>query len=899
VPVLVAVALGGFAVVSSLRTAQSFQRVQQLAVLSGDATDLAQALQVEREDTVTFIVMANQGGRASALSAKPAAAAPELTLLKADYNATGRAAAKVRILAATIGGSYPAVAQTQAQGAITAINGLPVLRQAATHSKLPVLTVINDYDATITQLLTLEDEVAAGSNDASLADEVLVTNLVSSMKEEASEQQAIVTSALRPDLVVATQLSAESLSVLNQQAAEQAADLSRFNLLATPAQLQIYDSELSSSLAATAQQQLQQASSLLESNTIAPTDPTFEVAASDASFITSSLGAVEQRLMSSIIAQSGSLSAGAARTALIEGLGVFLLLVLALLLIAVVGQSMTGPLRRLRAGALEVAGVRLPEAVRTMAESDGEGVSLDVQPIGVNSADEIGEVARAFDQVHREALRLAANEAALRGNVNAMFVNLSRRSQSLVERQIRLISQLEQGEQDSKRLASLFQMDHLATRMRRNSENLLVLAGHDLARRWNRPVALVDVLRAALSEIERYERVTLNVQPGVAVRAQAVSDVVHLTAELVENATSFSAAESLVTIAAHLLGSGGVLLEITDQGVGMDAEEMGHANWRLDNPPTVDVAVSRRMGLFVVGRLAARHGIKVRLRPAAAGGLVALVWLPDETITNQTPGTPGTPRRGQAEPEDSLAGPAGGGTGAGVPERGRATVGQEVSAARTPRFVPLRAGQDLVDSGPLRTTGEVAWPDSAPAVTTGPLAAFRDTRPSAAKLEADVAAPPAGQPISDGRAVPRSPSGVIEPPAADVAEQNRLPIFESVESDWFRHGQRTVGTAAQEPAVGSGWSSPADDGWRAAEVVSSPSSSGMTPAGLPKRVPQANLVPGTVPDPAAGQSAPVVVPVRSAAATRDRLASYQRGVRRGRSEASGAGSDGGEGETPR
>ena len=181
--------------------------------------------------------------------------------------------------------------------------------------------------------------------------------------------------------------------------------------------------------------------------------------------------------MSSIIAQSGSLRAGAARTALIEGLGVFLLLVLALLLIAVVGQSMTGPLRRLRAGALEVAGVRLPETVRPMAETDGEGVSLDVEPIDVDSADEIGEVARAFDQVHREALRLAANEAALRGNVNAMFVNLSRRSQSLVERQIRLISQLEQGEQDSKRLASLFQMDHLATRMRRNSENLLVLAG--------------------------------------------------------------------------------------------------------------------------------------------------------------------------------------------------------------------------------------------------------------------------------------------------------------------------------------------------------------------------------------------------------------------------------------
>ncbi len=234
----------------------------------------------------------------------------------------------------------------------------------------------------------------------------------------------------------------------------------------------------------------------------------------------------------------------------------------------------------------------------------------------MDSSDEIGEVARAFDQVHREALRLAANEAALRGNVNAMFVNLSRRSQSLVERQIRLIDDLEQGEQDAERLSNLFQMDHLATRMRRNSENLLVLAGHDASRRWNQPVALVDVLRAAVSEIEQYERVSLNVQPGISVRGQAVNDVVHLVAELVENATSFSSAETPVTVSGHLLNSGGVLLDISDQGVGMGAEEMAHANWRLDNPPVVDVAVSRRMGLFVVARLAARHGIRVRLRPA-------------------------------------------------------------------------------------------------------------------------------------------------------------------------------------------------------------------------------------------------------------------------------------------
>src|SRR6202042_641024 len=239
-----------------------------------------------------------------------------------------------------------------------------------------------------------------------------------------------------------------------------------------------------------------------------------------------------------------------------------------------------------------------------------------------------------------------------------------------------------QGEQDPDRLASLFQMDHLATRMRRNSENLLVLAGHEATRRWNQPVALVDVLRAAVSEIEQYERVTLNVQPGISVRGHAVNDVVHLLAELAENATSFSSADTPVVVAGHLLSSGGVLLDITDQGVGMGAEEIAHANWRQDNPPVVHVAVSRRMGLFVVARLAARHGIRVRLRPAASGGLTALVWLPDETVTHD----------GDGNAQD-------GGPGTGE---------HRIDAARTPRFAPLHTNGDLAGTGPQPAARDLA-----------------------------------------------------------------------------------------------------------------------------------------------------------------------------------------------
>jgi hypothetical protein len=603
-----------------------------------------------------------------------------------------------------------------------------------------------------------------------------------------------------------------------------------------------------------------------------------------------------------------------------------------------------------------------------MSEADGEEVPLDVEPIDVDSADEIGEVARAFDQVHREALRLASNEAALRGNVNAMFVNLSRRSQSLVERQIQLIDELELGEQDAERLSSLFQMDHLATRMRRNSENLLVLAGHDVSRRRNQPVPLVDVLRAAVSEIEQYERVTLNVQPGISVRGPAVNDVVHLISELAENATSFSSAETPVNVSGHLLNSGGVLLDITDQGVGMGAEEMAHANWRLDNPPVVDVAVSRRMGLFVVARLAARHGIRVRLRPAASGGLTALVWLPDESVTHDGD----TPRRSPAEAVApgggtsafsmsgfATASPAPAGSVAGVFSTGewgaadRSPAEEAVTAARTPRFTPLRADEGDGENGsalPFRTApapaGEPARPafggghaspsgippeqvpasaqesysarqdlfapvsPPGPAAPASPVAFTNGDVPAPSGPQSVFGAPPAAgasgvqdRPVSTGNGLgargwtPGSSAagaastgqggngGVVVPPPASLGEEHRLPIFEAVESDWFRRGRHAVsptpsGTEPEEEPTTSTWTSPADEGWRAAQVVSAPTSGGLTSAGLPKRVPKANLVPGAAGS--ADQAPAAPAPVRSAAATRERFASFQRGVREGR-----------------
>ncbi len=917
-PTLSAVILGGFAVAASARSAAAYQRVEQFSGLGGEITGLVQALQAEREDTIRYITM---GPAAGGRGAPHAGSTPELAVLAQDYRATNGLAATVRAQAGNIGSSYPVVARQEAQGAITAINGIGALRSAATSTQIPSLAVIQQYAGTINQLLALEDEIATGGNDAALADTVRVVGLISGMKEQVSREQAILTSALTPDLVGASQFQPGQLSALNAAQAEQQADAAQFGLAATGGQRQLYVSTLSSAQADRAQAQIQQAITLALSGGSSAQNPAYTNAANGSAYLVSGLRAVEQGFMSSIIGQSASQRDKAIRSALIDSAAVMLVLALALFFTTAVGRSMTRPLRRLRTGALDVAGVRLPETVRRMTKGDVTDAPLEVDPIDVDSTDEIGEVARAFDQVHREAVRLAANEAALRGNVNAMFVNLSRRSQSLVERQIRLIDDLEQGEQDPDRLANLFQMDHLATRMRRNSENLLVLAGHELSRQRTEPVALVDVLRAAVSEIEQYERVIPNIQPGISVRGQTVNDVVHLLSELAENATTFSPADTPVNVSGHLLNSGGALLDITDRGVGMDADEMAHANWRLDNPPVVDVAVSRRMGLFVVARLAARHGIRVRLRPASMGGLTALVWLPDEVITREAfPSTLGF-RRFQS-PGNGTTEPPGGPPADELGDRGAAA--RAVAAARTARFEPSKPSPDeaptdpggspdgsqlaaaptaeVIAPGPATGTG-VGYPADGGYGTSGTLDGGLDLGGLAANGGLGANGTPGANgttgangtlgangvgPAANGEAA-TAPPGVIVPPPATVPEENRLPIFESVESDWFRRGRQgadwttKVSGPAEAPVPASaGWSSPADEGWQAAEVAQAPVSSGTTRAGLPKRVPRANLVPGGVTTPTAPAPAP-----RSATQARQRLASFQQGIRDGRAAAPG------------
>ncbi|WP_328528909.1 nitrate- and nitrite sensing domain-containing protein [Nocardioides sp. NBC_00368] len=336
----------------------------------------------------------------------------------------------------------------------------------------------------------------------------------------------------------------------------------------------------------------------------------------------------------------------ATRDAIVIGVLVLVVLIFALAVGLVAARSILSPLSQLRRLAYNLANHDLPERVAYMNQADGP-VDTHVEPLDIARRDEIGDVADAFDAVHVEAIRLAGEQAELRTNVDKMFMNLSRRSQSLVERQLQLIDQLEANEQDPDDLANLFRLDHLATRMRRNDESLLVLAGGEIGHAARGPVPVLDVLRAAASEIEQFARVDIDSEENAEFEGAIAGDLVHLLAELIENATNFSPPDTAVTIRTFRAGPAAPLLvEIEDLGIGMTPEELDAANMKLRRATGLDADVARMMGLVVVARLAARHGLYIELVPNRPRGVVARVEMPVTTIVGAHAETPSGQQQG-------------------------------------------------------------------------------------------------------------------------------------------------------------------------------------------------------------------------------------------------------------
>ncbi|MCX4985568.1 nitrate- and nitrite sensing domain-containing protein [Streptomyces sp. NBC_00572] len=608
----------------------------------------------------------------------------------------------------------------------------------------------------------------------------------------------------------------------------------------------------------------------------------------------------------------GVLTAGGA--AVVLGLAA----VAASLVISVrIGRGLVVELVSLRNTALGIARGKLPAAMRRLRA----GEEIDVQaeaPPGPVSQDEIGQVGEALTTVHRAALSAAVERAELASGISGVFVNLARRSQVLVHRQLNLLDSMERRADDPNELGDLFRLDHLTTRMRRHAESLIILSGAAPGRAWRMPVPLTNVVRAAVSEIEDYARVEVRRLPETAVVGGAVADLTHLLAELIENAAQFSPPHTKVRVSGEPVGNG-YALEIEDRGLGMGKDTLADANARIAQSEALDLFDSDRLGLFVVSRLSSRHDIKVQLRTSPYGGTTAVVLLPTDLLQGALPPGRGTPATGDG-PDTPHAGtpqvrdpriPAAGGGEPGADHRqsrdehatgdrfgpdgfsadrlgadrrtddGRAArEREEAHRAEARRFGRPQVSRAPAQAGPPAP----AISGGAPA---GPVPAPRRTapqpptgaRPGALPKEVGGARPPLPpqaapssrpQPLPRPTAVPAlAPSPQSGPPPAGVTELRR-------------RGPSVPPTAREQqpgtPAGHAGHAGPAGRG-------------GALEGELPRRVRQASLVPQLREAPAA---APVFVPAapetdaRTPEVVRDRMTAYRDGWQRGGGAAPGS-----------
>jgi signal transduction histidine kinase len=562
------------------------------------------------------------------------------------------------------------------------------------------------------------------------------------------------------------------------------------------------------------------------------------------------------------------------------GLGL-IAVILSIVMSLLIGRRQVRELAALRESALDLANVRLPDVVARLAAGQHVDVPAD-EPPPAHTSDEIGQVRQAFATVQQTAVEAAVGQAKLRQGISDIFRNLARRSQSLLHRQLAVLDAMERRARDPHELEDLFRVDHLATRMRRHAESLIILSGESPARGWRQPVPLVDVLRAAVAEVEDYTRIRVTASTQAALAGPAVGDVIHMIAELAENATIYSPPHTPVLITGSIVGQG-FAVEIEDRGLGLSTEHRAQINERLENPPTFDLSGTDQLGLFVAGQLAKRHHIKISLRNSPYGGTTAIVLIPHNLVVPEGDRT-----------RDRSTGPA---------------QGMPLTTARR----PVRYEHKL--SGSMGTTGSFGGP-----------APGRKLSPASASATASLAAggwpesandlpgwPEARTTLSDWPELEVSPDGAESPDSADSPDGPREGAGQQ-EPSTGSPGSGTVFAAAAEPlAIPGAMTGEANESTPRADTpagtaagawsgsgaggaaVSGPAGTGadLDEDELPQRVRQASLAPQLRDSPVRPPSLPdmAIQTTRSPEETRVTMSAIQRGWERGRSVFDASGTD--------
>lgn len=744
VPALLAVALGVVQIQREVDRADSYADMQRLVKLRSGLMPLLGSLQMERTMAAGQLRDGADGG-------------------SADMRRQARSTDRARTVLVGTSQQAPQLsgaAGNRYQDAVKALDGLTDLRGQVKSGSISSWTAVNKYRTVINSLLDLDQSLGSRFAEPKLTGPASALYDLEAVQEEVHLQHVTLLEAMKPgqpmDLKLVRALEESDIRLKDK--------LGDFQAVATPAEQEMYQRTVTGKLVSRRSDLVRTAlsQSQVDGGQQGATAPRVPASQWNRSSETTAmlLGKVEKNLALQLRVNSAQLQDQTSNRA-----GAFSVALLAVLLLAfaigfAIARHLLRSLTLLRSTALDVAEHRLPAAVSSIRE--GEKADTTVSAVPVHTTEEFGQLARAFDAVHGQAVRLASEQAALRGDLRDTLVNLSRRSQTLVDRLLRLMEQLERHEEDPDQLANLFQMDHLATRMRRNNENLMVLCGSTLVRSHGNRVPLEDILRAAVSEIEHYRRAEVQPSASVAVTGYAAGDLARIIAELLDNATAFSPPETQVVISTTPRRDGSALIEVRDQGIGMSGAELAKAHRRLEATSSEEASSSRQMGLFVVGRLAGRHGISVNLSSEWGAGLRAGVLVPANLVPLES--SEEAPRG--AAPHRN--GPTPTAAKAFEPARRRPEIGQAAAAPAASRASSTGTRPAApADSGTRSPGWGGAQPDRPETGGTGTDPALPQRLPRRTPAGADGT----GRPGPGGKGTP-SPS---RDTARDGAEHGRTP----------------------------------------------------------------------------------------------------------------------------